>query len=241
MKFNLLFLSLLSFVFVSAQLSGTYTIHKAQLTKKKNYNSFTEAISAIKAKGVSANVVFYVKPDTYHEFLNFEVINFNSQFTISFVAADEGKVRISNDAMAMLIFNSLNILFENFEFDSRTSSYSSVLLFDNVSGIKFNKCTLTVLTTNEKDLPLVSMKNSNSCSFENSRIIGSNLFMNLNVNNCSYVNCSFQYTSKLSFGNFAEEVGILNCRANGVTLENTLEEEFSSVDVKNILGEVLPE
>lgn len=238
MKYIVLSLSFLLSISLSAQLIGQYTIDKTQPTKKKNYNSFQEAITDLKIKGISGDVTFMVKPRFYDEFLNFESVNPASAHNITFQPSTDDKIRMKNDAMAMVLFNSSGITFNNFEFDSRTSSYSSVILMDNASNIKFYNCLVSILSNTEKDLPMVSMKNSGNCTFEKSRFSGSFLFKNMNVYKNSFIDCAFTYTTKLSEGNFSEEAGLLNCRANGKMLEDNLEiaESANALDMgENII------
>ena len=66
-KLRLLFLVLLLSPVARAQLSGNYTINPAGLPAPTNFASFTAAVAALTAQGVSDDVVFTVSPGTYTE------------------------------------------------------------------------------------------------------------------------------------------------------------------------------
>jgi hypothetical protein len=81
-----LFIAFLSFTQISkAQLSGSYTIDSSMVTAGTNYQTFTDAITALTTSGVNGAVTFNVKKGTYNEQVVIPSISgANSANTITF-------------------------------------------------------------------------------------------------------------------------------------------------------------
>jgi hypothetical protein len=154
---------------IFAQLSGTYTIDNSLPSKKKNFNSFSEVVNEIKSKGLSGDVVFNVTPGTYYELIALEsVIDDFTNASLTFKSSAEGKVKIVNDALALAVVNSRNITFENFEFESRTASYSNVVKLDNAVNFKMINSSVYTSSVSNSDKALISLaSNSEENVFEN--------------------------------------------------------------------------
>jgi len=159
---------------IFAQLSGSYTIDNSLPSKKKNFNSFSEVVNEIKSKGLSGDVVFNVTPGTYYELIALEsVIDDFTNATLTFKSAGEGKVKIVNDALALAVVGSRNISFDNFEFESRTASYSNVIKLDNAVNFSMTNSSVYTSSVSNSDKALISLTgNSEENVFENNYFKG---------------------------------------------------------------------
>jgi hypothetical protein len=163
---------------IFAQLSGVYTIDNSLPTKKKNFNSFAEVVNEIKSKGVSGDVVFNVAPSTYYELIVLEgVIDEFTNASITFKSSsDAQRVKVVNDALALMVVNSRNITFENFDFESRTASYSSVINFDNAINVNISNSRIATTSVSNNDRALIALaNNSEQNKFDSNELNGNKI------------------------------------------------------------------
>jgi hypothetical protein len=137
------------------QLSGAYTIDYNLPSKKKNYNSITEATNDIKNKNISSDVVFVVKNEYIYDLIVFEEIG-NENFKIAFTS--DNNLKIISDIESLYVINSLNISFENIEF---ISNNKDAIKIEDSENILFKNCNIR----NKENLEKIYIKNSYNITF----------------------------------------------------------------------------
>lgn len=112
-----------------AQMSGSYTIDASAPTGGTNFHSFSDAIDALKAQGISADVTFTVAAGTYDEMFTIPLISsaFSPRPTITFDGGPGG-------AAARVITYSV------------PSVYKAIVTLDGAIGIRLRN--LTIRSTN---------------------------------------------------------------------------------------------
>ena len=110
------------------QLAGTYTINQNQATTNRNFNSFTDAIEALKCGGISNSVSFEIASGVYKEaFIIPNIDGSSKQNTITFISES----RNVDD----VILSPDTIIHEEFQF---------MFYFYNCVNLKFKAITFKV-------------------------------------------------------------------------------------------------
>ena len=112
-----------------SSMSGIYTINNTIATGGTNFNSFTDALNALKSCGILAPTTFYVKQGVYNEQVELvPIIGTSATNTITF------KANPSNTTAAILTFTT-------------TSTANYVLRFNGSEYITFDSLTINVTGT----------------------------------------------------------------------------------------------
>ena len=177
-KLNLLVITFaLFFSSVSAALSGEYTINPLG-NEKSNFNTFSEAITALVYEGIRSDVTFkiadgqYNEPLVISEFVNDE--NYNVTFT-----AQNGNVVFNSVNYALYLTKSNNIHFENIDFVSTVEKRGGVIQLHNATNNTFKNCSFEMITSGkevENSFVVELSMGSNNNTFQNNDVKGVNGF-----------------------------------------------------------------
>lgn len=146
-KLLLIFVAILSFGALNAQMSGTYTIGSSG-----NYPDFTEALNAVAQQGQSGDILFLVEEGIYNNTLSISLEPYI--YGISFQPDPSNTQDIivqSSDTAVMTIRMAKNIAFENIHFRNTSSIGSqkaNVILITPegmqlVDSVLFRNCVFT--------------------------------------------------------------------------------------------------
>lgn len=136
----LIFLSLTSI----AQLSGEYFIGVENQKKKRSFENLQEALNELKFNGLKDDVVFKVGFENIDEPILIQLTNNTANFNITIEPFESNCISVENDALGLMIMNANNVTLRNFEFISRTVSYSPALLVENSQNLTLENCSFNI-------------------------------------------------------------------------------------------------
>ncbi len=218
-------------------LLGTWTNLFAQITGTKtigatgDFTSFTEAITALNAQGISGDVIFDVTASTYNEqvVLDGTSIAGLSTGSITFKGQDKNTTILTYNANTSLknytitIQNVENISFENITISNSSANQSSVLNGSNVHQLSFTNCYFLgeVATSPIASNTLMYIENTSkniqidSCTFENGNF-GVTL-IDAKTSSVTHSTFTNQYRQSLSIGDAKD----FNFEGNTLTNQST--------------------
>ena len=250
-KTFLLFLSLLSATFASAQLSGTYTIN-SNASQNPDFTSLSAAASALSA-GVSGQVVFEVAPGTYEEYVTLNNISgtgASNRVIFRGMGADNQQVVVTSNAgytnnSTLTLDGPDYVTFENMTMASTSENTAIVVTLrgglsnDRFENVRFVGCVSDASNTdNNKNLVYrISggwMDTDNAfvgCEFVNGFIglyyQGSDMTQyndGLVVENCTFAN----QCSKSIYATFTDHVTL---SGNIIDNANDTHTDYNAIDV----------
>lgn len=136
----LVFLSLSSF----AQLSGEYFIGIENQKKKRSFETLQEALNELKFNGLKDDIVFRIGYENIDEPILSQLTNNATNFKITIEPFESNCISVENDALGLMIMNANNVTVRNFEFISRTVSYSPALLVENSKNLTLENCSFKI-------------------------------------------------------------------------------------------------
>jgi len=147
-------------------LAGTYTINNTQATADRNFNTFTDAVEALKCGGISDAVTFDVANGTYNE-----------QITIPFI---EG-----SSATDTITFCSASADYNKVILQSAENKQSAVLLLDSTAYLRFYNLSIKNIRTQEWNTndtlkhTIKFLQSNKNIKFSNSYFLGANVLQDL--------------------------------------------------------------
>ncbi len=248
----LLFLSLFVAASVSAQMSGTYTIN-GDASQNPDYQTISDAATAVASQGVNGNVVFEVAPGTYDGYVTVNSISGTSddaRVTFKGMGAIGDVVLTSNagytDNSTLTLNGADFVTFENMTIQTTSENRANVVRLKNgLEGDMFKDVRFigAVWESNQTD-------NDKNVVY---RVSGSWIDTNNSFINCEFINgcvglyyqgynttqyndgllvenCTFSNQNmKGVYATFVDHVTVRGCTINNMS--NDLKADYNAIDI----------
>jgi len=124
------------FIFqAQSQLAGIYTVDASRATKKNNFNTIEEALSALTFQGLGGDVVLEIAPGVYNQAIVVEGVDSDLGYSLHIVKQAAGEVKFVNDGLSLMVSNSKNVIVSGIDFEAVSTELSSMIILSNASNI----------------------------------------------------------------------------------------------------------